>query len=173
MTALPGGRTADAWMYDGTPRPCADDPDAWFTRVPKQQAAAIRACDTCPLLDPCRTYGLTVMPSHGIWGGLTTKARLKTQQAQACGTNAAYRRHLARGETCDECQTKQDARVEGRRRARLAEEHVKGGTRTGARIHHRLGEPPCASCSAAVFRERAPERAARSASRKSQRQNAA
>jgi hypothetical protein len=145
----------DEWMRYGTDRPCQNDPELWFSNSRKEKNQAIRACAGCPLLQPCRTYALAEQPSHGIWGGLTETERRKYRKGiPACGTRSAYLRHRAKAEQCITCESWRVEQIETDRRVRLADEHLKGGTRTGARIHLRLGEPACRACATAAYRER-------------------
>lgn len=153
MTTIPS--RSDAWMRSGTDRACQNDPELWFSKDAKDKQAAIRACARCPLLVPCRAYALQTQPPHGIWGGLTeTERRKYPEGAPGCGTQSAYLRHRAKGEQCTPCESWRAEQTEAERRARLADEHAKGGTRTGARIHLRLGEPACRACATAAYRER-------------------
>lgn len=153
--------TATEWMRSSL-RPCAKDPEQWFTRSAKAKELAIEGCAVCPLLTPCRDYALTQQPSHGVWGGLTETERRKYRDGTpACQTLSGFMRHRAKGEQCTPCESWRTGQVEADRRSRLADEHLKGGTRTGARIHLRLGEKACRACSAASYRERQAELADR------------
>lgn len=154
----------DEWIGSSIPRPCRDDPERWFSSSSRDQRLAVQRCKACPLLTPCREYALSLPQLYGVWGGLTETGRRKARknaENSPCGTSAAYRRHLANKETCTTCAAWRADEVERSRRERLAEEHALGGTRTGARIHQRLGEPVCHRCSAATARDRAAEWAQR------------
>lgn len=153
---------SDAWMHDGTPRPCENDPELWFSKTIEDKQKAIKACAGCPLLVPCRAYALAQQPSHGIWGGLTETGRRKVLAGPpGCGTLRAYQSHRAKHEQCTVCEDWRAMTITAERRSRLADEHAKGGTRTGARIHLRLGEPACRACASAAYRERVAELASR------------
>lgn len=168
-TALPD------FLHTDAAAACASvDPELWSSSAPDARRAAVRICATCPLLEPCRDWALTNDELYGTWGGLTSldRARLRGDgadpDAAACGTERAIRAHWLRHETCDECEAAHAARRDARRRARLAEEHAKGGSETGYAIHRRLGEPTCERCRAAVQRasedkrrRRGPRRASR------------
>lgn len=159
-----------AWMSSPAPRPCRTNPEAWFSKARTDQLAAAKECAQCPLLTPCRSYGLADPGLRGVWGGLTETERRKYRAGgPECRTNRGYLRHRAKKEVCPACEEWRTEQVQEARRDRLAEEHAKGGTRTGARIHGRLGESPCTACSTAAYRERQAEWAARPASQKTRR----
>lgn len=63
MTGLPD----TTWMADGA---CLDhDPELWFGADPEQgKAKAI--CETCPVIDDCRTHAIRQDERIGVWGGL-------------------------------------------------------------------------------------------------------
>lgn len=41
----------------------------------QQEAAAVRVCASCPVLQPCRETALAERPPEGVWGGLTPRDR--------------------------------------------------------------------------------------------------
>jgi WhiB family redox-sensing transcriptional regulator len=148
---------SDDWMRDGTPRPCTANPELWFSQSAKDKARAIRACGACPLLQSCQEYALTTQPPYGVWGGLTVRERRPSGAPAVtrrnslvpvdCTSPTSYAQHRRRGETCEPCQAKRAAQVEGERRARLTAEHAAvGGSMIGYHTHKALGEPPCALC---------------------------
>ena len=58
------------------PPPCRVlDGLAWIAEDPGEQSVAARACQTCPALDPCRTYGLAHPREYGVYGAMTTGQR--------------------------------------------------------------------------------------------------
>ena len=62
---------ATGWM---TQQRCAEvDPDIWFE--PESKRAAIRICNTCPVIAECRAWALADPTLEGIAGGLTEKER--------------------------------------------------------------------------------------------------
>ncbi|MBT2449451.1 WhiB family transcriptional regulator [Streptomyces sp. ISL-43] len=164
--------TPTDWMTDSGPRPCRTNPELWFSKSAKDKEAAVQACLACPLLIPCRDYALTTHVSHGVWGGLTETERRKFPNGlPACSTLSSYMRHRVKRETCAECEAWRATEVETARRASLADEHLKGGTRTGARIHLRLGERACPACATAAYREREAELAGRPKRRRAPRRS--
>lgn len=163
-------------FLDGTAT-CAQSehgPDLWASTLPADQEAARIICQGCPLRAACADHALTRPEERGTWGGLTARERRRLlrptdptwldEQGRVrvpCGTYKALCAHLRYGEECEKCRDAQAARVEAQRRARLAEEHVGGGSATGAVIHRRLGEPVCLGCRAAERAAGAVRRAAR------------
>jgi hypothetical protein len=72
MTALIPVGAEQAWQtlsaaLDGLTPACQSDPEAWFAAEP---TAAVRACQRCPALDPCRVYAQTAGERAGVWGGV-------------------------------------------------------------------------------------------------------
>jgi hypothetical protein len=66
------------------------------------------------------------------------------RKLKPCGTRAAYRRHLRRGEdACEACKTAE--RGGPRKPVRVAQ----CGTYSGYKRHRRLNEAACAACRAA------------------------
>lgn len=69
-------------------------------------------CATCPLLEACAQYALH-HSVQGVWGGMTDEDRENYRNGRGitvraglepCGTPAAHRRHLRRGEQpCAAC----------------------------------------------------------------------
>ena len=49
--------------------PCRDRLDAWFVTDPDGVAAAIDACESCPVLDACSRYTEDARPTYGVWAG--------------------------------------------------------------------------------------------------------
>ena len=125
--------------------------DLWFSTDPADRAQAKRICARCPLQPSCAQAGLDLGGgARGVWGGLSSGDRrvLRTgvagpdpddegddsprvSERRPCGDEAAYLGHRHFGEECEECQAAHDVHVEARRRARLEEEHAKGGTGVG------------------------------------------
>lgn len=152
--------------------------DLWFSTDPAEREQAKTICRRCPIREACAQAGLDAgHKARGVWGGLSSGDRrvIRTgrldgpdpddegEQARVpvlrprrpCGDHAAFMAHRRYGETCEVCQAAHDARVEADRWRRLAEEHAKGGTGTGAVIHRRLGERACWRCRAGAARDRA------------------
>ncbi|MFD1832434.1 WhiB family transcriptional regulator [Streptomyces desertarenae] len=122
------------------------DPDLWFSDHPTDRTRAKRLCAGCPLLDPCRAYGLDTDQLWGVWGGLDRADRRRILRGVVCGTETALKIHRRYGERCTVCETAHDRRVETRRRQSLAAAHARGGTAASAQLHRKLGEPVCAPC---------------------------
>jgi WhiB family transcriptional regulator, redox-sensing transcriptional regulator len=68
------------WQLDGACREA--DPRLFFhpegERGParrKRDEAAVKVCQTCPVLEQCRQHGLSVREPYGVWGGLTEEDR--------------------------------------------------------------------------------------------------
>ncbi|MFC9753002.1 WhiB family transcriptional regulator [Streptomyces sp. NPDC056921] len=150
------------------------DPDLWASTLPADHAEAARICQGCPLRLACADHALNRPEERGTWGGLTAKERRRILRpgdetwldAQGrvrvpCGTYKALCAHIRYGEECQACRDAQAIRVEAQRRARLVEEHISGGSATGAAIHRRLGEDVCLGCLRAERANTAARRAAR------------
>lgn len=148
------------------------DPEMWHSTDPGNQHAAADACSVCPLRTACLDYALTTRQRSGVWGGLTVKQRGRLlsddgswlddegRLRRPCETEGGFLGHRRYGETCQRCDAAHEARVLARRQLLLAEAHMAGGTTSGAEIHRRLGELPCALCRGAVARQSAARRAA-------------
>ncbi|MFE7232534.1 WhiB family transcriptional regulator [Streptomyces sp. NPDC057596] len=131
--------------------------DLWFSDYRLDRVHAAGLCHGCPLAIPCRTYAYDTRQAWGVWGGHDF-----TVGETHCGTERGHQIHARNGETpCEPCRAAHAELVDGRRRARLAEEHAKGGTVRGYGIHLSLGEQACVRCRAARARESAECRARR------------
>ncbi|WP_441251162.1 WhiB family transcriptional regulator [Kitasatospora sp. McL0602] len=101
------------------PLPCVGHAELFFTadgeRGPAVQARAEAAralCARCPIAAECRQLGRETY-SLGMWGGEDEDQRQQHQPRRSnygggrrpgeCGTPSTYKRHLKRGEHCDEC----------------------------------------------------------------------
>ncbi|MEU7293355.1 WhiB family transcriptional regulator [Streptomyces exfoliatus] len=134
-----------------SPRPCAAEPDLFFSIVKADQAKAVKICQACPFQQQCAQTAVEQGIRWGTWGGLTenqrrTRKKPPPPEPAACGTSLAYWRHRNKGETCIPCDMQRAADVEADRRRRLEGEHAKGGTKTGYDLHMRLNEQPCEAC---------------------------
>jgi WhiB family redox-sensing transcriptional regulator len=59
------------WVVDGA---CGDADPAWFFPNRGESATKAKAiCATCPVLAPCREFGMG--EPFGVWGGLSEKER--------------------------------------------------------------------------------------------------
>src|SRR5579871_4971588 len=114
-----------------TDPPCAGKLDLFFSGVAADQAAAKAICAGCDQATRCFELGVAYGAQAGIWGGVdfanrraVKRERQPPPQPQpralaGCGTVAAYRRHLERGEpTCEPCRAA-NAAVTANRKARL------------------------------------------------------
>lgn len=130
-------------------------------------------CDTCPVQQQCRDYGLRLsqlFDTHGIFGGWTRQERKRDLERQGLnvrrwgssdmsnvshGSNAAYQMHMFAGETpCELC-------LEGkarRSRNRVLTVNYRHGTPASYRRHMAVGEPPCHECDAAYTAQMAAKR---------------
>ena len=67
---------ATGWM---TQQRCAEvAPDLWFE--PESKQAAIRICNTCPVIAECRAWSLADPTLEGIAGGLTERQRAQLRE---------------------------------------------------------------------------------------------
>lgn len=107
------------------PFPCSKEPALFDSEKGpyfKDVRRALRICGRCPIQAACRRAG---RKGHefGIWGGETQPERfaaLKVTDDGECGTEVAFRLHLARGEECEECRIAHRERALAYDRARRA-----------------------------------------------------
>jgi WhiB family redox-sensing transcriptional regulator len=110
-----------------------EDPELHFPVADRAQATAAKAvCGICRSRDACLAFALKTRQEYGIWGGLDERQRAailrrETRQSgrrrgggrklAACGTDAAYRRHVAKGEPIDDlcAQAREDEKARRRR----------------------------------------------------------
>ena len=99
---------------------------------------AKKVCESCPVIAQCLDYAIE-FDCTGIWGNTSGRERRKIRAERAghkpserwtdrnlqpCGTYAAYRRHLARGEEpCVQCKAER-ARLQQDRRPSRAKERM-------------------------------------------------
>lgn len=43
----------------------------------KRESAAVKICQSCPVIDKCREHALLTPEFFGVWGGLTADQRIK------------------------------------------------------------------------------------------------
>lgn len=62
--------------------PCQDrrGGDLWFSIIPADQAAALTACTTCPVLAHCASYADVADERWGVWGGTTPTDRRRANE---------------------------------------------------------------------------------------------
>jgi len=107
---------------------CAQtDPELFFPEKDGRASIAKRVCLGCPVRRECLEYALANDERHGIWGGLSEKARrdLKPRYVGGkppapCGTTAAYQRHVRRGEPIDDACREASRATSARRRKEAA-----------------------------------------------------
>jgi WhiB family redox-sensing transcriptional regulator len=119
---------------------CRDEPtDLHFPVGDRGQIELAKdVCRRCPVRQQCLAFALKIGANDGIWGGLDERERANltrriarragTEQQRRhgggrpksdCGTYAAYRRHLDRGEPVDDaCAEAHEADKARRRRAK-------------------------------------------------------
>ncbi len=61
------------WMADGRCREYS--PETFFPRDGVGVIVAQRICATCPVSSACLTYALDNHIDHGVWGGMSARAR--------------------------------------------------------------------------------------------------
>ncbi|MFI6645656.1 WhiB family transcriptional regulator [Streptomyces sp. NPDC050504] len=120
MTTL----SVPAFLRDGDTVPeCAStDPDLWFPENGGIRGVVREICGACPYRLPCRDWA-RARDERGVWGGETETGRRSARlvaglvrapaqrETKPCGTYAAYRRHLRKGEQpCRSCQGAERAR---------------------------------------------------------------
>jgi len=89
-------------------------PDATDGERERVEEAAKKICRLCPSREACLDWALRWPETTGVWGGHTETERRTLQRRllgtrrrgtttlQPCGTTAAYRRHLRRGDVIDD-----------------------------------------------------------------------
>ena len=55
---------------------------SWTSDDPAEQAVAARACRPCPLVQPCRSYGLAWPREMGVYGALTHTDRKRINRTE-------------------------------------------------------------------------------------------
>jgi hypothetical protein len=106
--------TAIAWMLDPD-RHCKGS-TLMFPEDSRGVIAARRICfppggDPCPVWQQCKEYALTNKIEHGVWAGMSMRARIRTRRGELParepvehGTDAGYNRHYRHHERpCDDC----------------------------------------------------------------------
>ena len=136
------------------------DNNLWFDKHTEKQAVSI--CQTCPEIDVCRAYALTLpVDTLGVFAGLTAIQLKPLRKANNNppvidhGTIAGYTKHLRYGiEPCQACRqanvtTYAEQRRDYKRRQR-AKQTIPGnfehGTHSGYTKHYLYGIPVCEDC---------------------------
>ncbi|MEU9760261.1 WhiB family transcriptional regulator [Streptomyces sp. NPDC047987] len=140
----------------GARTPCHGRGDLFvhpFLSTPTKAAVAEAKalCAQCPIRQACADHAIRCGETDGIWGGLTPAERAKRARPRPpCGTDAGWRSHFLRGESCLTCREAHAERARDQRLKRLAHEHADhGGSLTGYRLERLLGLPTCVRCRAA------------------------
>lgn len=66
-----------------------EDPELWFSLVPREQHLAKKICHECPVEEQCRTWAMENGQDFGIWGGMgdwerrNIRAKQKRAEKQA------------------------------------------------------------------------------------------
>lgn len=72
----------------------------WFADTTAGRKEAQKVCETCPVLEGCRSYGLNKgLRETGLWGGLTQNQRIK--ESRRLKHEAARKRAAGRGKDRD------------------------------------------------------------------------
>jgi hypothetical protein len=143
--------------------PCTENPVLFDTDegpdAPAVQVAK-RICRTCPTMFVCRDLGREG-DEYGVWGGESRPERVRhligPGHPEGCGTEVAFKRHLALEEECEECRDAHRARArvydEARRKRKREEQKSKAtnglthapvrpecNTARGYKTHQKRGE---------------------------------
>lgn len=106
---------------------CRDhpDPDMWFPGpgVSRRAQRAVEICQSCPVQIECAQHAADHGEGFGIWGGrikfepVAVTRRWDPLTLKPCGTEAAYVRHLRRGERpCQACRDAHSRGIQDRRK---------------------------------------------------------
>lgn len=104
------------WKNDGA---CLGlDPDIFFPRQGASAEPAKAICADCPVVQECLEFALRNREIHGVWGGVSERARRKLRRQRIAegtlepdpppkinhGTTTGYHQHYAQGVPyCDDC----------------------------------------------------------------------
>ncbi len=134
------------------------DNNLWFDKHTEKQAVEI--CQTCPEIDVCRQYALTLpVDTLGVFAGLTAIELKPLRKANGNppvidhGTTRGYTQHLRAGiPACEAClranATNKVERFAKYRQSRkdLVAGKFEHGTASGYTKHYLYGIPPCDDC---------------------------
>jgi len=134
------------------------DNNIWFDADTQSQAVSI--CQTCPELEACRTYALTLpVDTEGVFAGMTAKELKPLRKANnnppviEHGTANGYNQHRRTGTpACEAClranaeYTKQRKIVYKQRRKNTVPGNFEHGTASGYTKHYLYGIPVCDDC---------------------------
>lgn len=108
---------SDDWMARAACRPGSGiDPNIFFPERGGDVMAARLVCESCPVMNDCLIYAMTLPEAvSGIWGGTSERERGRTPRrggtsgvvaAVGHGSNSGYQRHLRMGTaTCAACRS--------------------------------------------------------------------
>lgn len=134
------------------------DNNIWFDADTQSQAVSI--CQSCPELEACRTYALTLpVDTEGVFAGLTAKQLKPLRKANnnppviEHGTASGYNQHRRTGvPACEAClranaeYTKQRKVIYKQRRKNTVPGNFEHGTASGYTKHYLYGIPVCDDC---------------------------
>ena len=110
------------------------NPDMFHPQRGQSPSPAKRICETCPVLNTCRSYALSVGERIGVWGGLTAKERrfmraiggIIDRVCEECGVPFdGHGTAGARRLYCDDCSTPEAAKA---RRASAREARIRNAS---------------------------------------------
>jgi hypothetical protein len=71
--------------------------DYWLSERPAEREAARLACTTCPVLESCRSWSLSLPSGDGaVYGGLTVRERLRLKAEAGLPPAGMARRNAAK-----------------------------------------------------------------------------
>lgn len=146
--------TDDTWHL---PPPCrSEDPELFFSDVPRDITEAKAICRRCPIRSDCLAGALERREPTGVWGGQQFNRGLISHPGERADPKGTCRgcqgpAATAQSRYCDDC-----------RPGNYPTKPIDHGSEAGARAHYRRGEPPCRPCREAANRvatDRRPTRA--------------
>jgi hypothetical protein len=134
------------------------DNNIWFDADTQSEAVSI--CQTCPELEACRTYALTLpVDTEGVFAGMTAKELKPLRKANNNppvidhGTKNGYQQHSRSGiPACPAClkanseYTSRRKVVYKQRRKNTVPGNFEHGTASGYTKHYLYGIPVCDDC---------------------------
>ncbi|MGW1546641.1 WhiB family transcriptional regulator [Streptomyces sp. NPDC002346] len=158
---------ADTWRRQAACRAPGLADVMFPSSAPGEVDEAKRICHGCAVRTECGAWAIDKRIEHGVWGGMSETDRRAVLRRLAarrhaatgetnprpggyrppapCGTNAAYDRHIRKGEVPDDaCRAAHAKRRAALKAAQI--EAAKCGTRRGYQKHRRNGETACDAC---------------------------
>jgi WhiB family transcriptional regulator, redox-sensing transcriptional regulator len=71
------------WMDEAHCRKEGVPTSVFFPEKSRSAVPAQKVCIECPVSGECRDYALATNQSHGVWGGLSERARRRAKKARA------------------------------------------------------------------------------------------